>query len=83
MSLSFTLGSMGFIARFITAFIIIAFLYSRGKSDRHIKKGFVVLVVLGVIAIFVGIVFFIGFFAVNGASFLGNALHNFNYYQHF
>lgn len=79
-SIGFSFFSLGFIARFILAFIIIAYLYSKNKTDPAIRKGFVVLVALGAAVIVLGIIFFSVFFIAGGAAFLGNALGNFHYY---
>ena len=44
MSFMFSISSLGFVARFILAFIIIAFLYSKDKTDPYLRKGFTVLI---------------------------------------
>ena len=41
MALGFSVSSFGFIARFIIAFIIIAYLYSKTPDDPAVRKGFV------------------------------------------
>lgn len=79
MSISFSLSSLGFVARFILAFVIIAYLYSKNRTDPAIRKGFIVLVALGAAVIVLGIIFFSVFFIAGGAAFLGNALVDFNH----
>ena len=80
MSFMFSISSLGFVARFILAFIIIAFLYSKDKTDPHLRKGFTVLIVLGAIALALGVIFMLIFFVAGGAAFLGNALTNFRFH---
>ncbi|MBE6887801.1 MAG: hypothetical protein E7484_05200 [Ruminococcaceae bacterium] len=79
MALGFSVSSLGFIARFIIAFIIIAYLYSKDHNDPAVKKGFVVLVSLGAAVIVLGFIVFTVVLATGGAAFLGNALANFRY----
>ena len=80
MSFGITFFSLGFLARFIVAFIIIAYLYSKNKTEPAIRKGFVLLIALGAAVIVLQIIFFTLFFITGGAAFLGNALGNFHHY---
>lgn len=80
MAFGFSVTSLGFIARFILAFIIIAYLYSKDSSDPAIRKGFVLLIALGAAVFVVGIIIFSLVFITGGAAFLGNALNNLQYY---
>ena len=80
MSFMFSISSLGFVARFILAFIIIAFLYSKDKTFQHLRKCFTVLIVLGAIALALGVIFMLIFFVAGGAAFLGNALTNFRFH---
>ena len=79
MSFGFSISSLGFLARFILAFIIIAYLYSKDKTDTAVRKGFLVLVILGIAVVVLGIIAFTVVFVTGGAAFLGNALTNFRY----
>lgn len=80
MGIGFSIFSMGFIARFLLAFIIIAFLYSRNKNDPSIKKGFTILGVLGGVVLILGIIIFIFVVVTSGAAFLGDSLINFRFH---
>lgn len=79
MALGFSVSSFGFIARFIIAFIIIAYLYSKTPDDPAVRKGFVVLVSVGAAVMVLGFIVFAVVIATGGAAFLGNALANFRY----
>ena len=79
MALGFSVSSLGFIARFIIAFIIIAFLYSKDGTDPAVKKGFALLIGLGAAVVVIGFIVFAVVIATGGAAFLGNALAEFRY----
>lgn len=81
MTIALPFLSMGFAVRFIIAFAIIAFLYSNNKNDKNLRKGFVLLLVLGAVTVVLGIVLAVGFFVTGGLGFLGNALPNIHFYH--
>lgn len=83
MSLALPFLSMGFVLRFVIAFAIIAFLYSNNKNDTALRKGFVLLLVLGGITVLLGIVLWFGIVLTGGLGFLGNALPNINFHYGF
>ena len=80
MNLIFPISSLGFVARFLLAFVIIAFLYSRNKNDPYLKKGFKVLVVLGAVALALGVIMMLVALIAGGAAFLGDSLINFRFH---
>ena len=78
MSFTFALSSIGFIGRFIIAFIILAYLYSNNKNDEHLRKGFKILCIAGVtvFALFVVmLILFLVFGSIGLLSGLGNNLY--------
>lgn len=83
MALTTVFGSIGFAARFIIAFIIIAYIYSQDRSNESVRRGFVLLCVLGAAVLVLGVLIFFGVFAASGIGLLGNALTNFHYHQYF
>lgn len=82
-SFIFPFLSAGFFTRFIIAFGIIAFLYSKNKNDDTLRKGFIVLISLGAVVLVVGIVLFAVVFLTGGLGVMGNALARFSYYNYF
>ena len=52
MAITTVFGSIGFAARFIIAFVIIAYIFSKDRSDQSVRRGFVLLCALGA-AVFV------------------------------
>ena len=83
MALTTIFGSIGFVARFTIAFIIIAFLFSRNHNDKAVRRGFVILCALGGAVLLLGILIFLGVFAFSGAAFLGDALTGFHFHSYF
>ncbi len=83
MALTTLFGSIGFVAKFIIAFIIIAFLYSRDHNDNDVRRGFVILCALGAAVLVLAVLLFLGVFAFSGAAFLGDALTGFHYHSYF
>ena len=80
MSFGIPFFSLGFLARFIVAFIIIAYLYSKNNTEPAIRKGYVLLIALGA-AVIVREIFAVAvFMSTGGAAFLGNAIGNFHHY---
>lgn len=77
----FSMFSTGFIVRFIVAFAIIAFLYSKNKNDTALKKGFIVLISLGAAVMILGVILFSVFFLAGGIGAMGEALSRFSYYN--
>ena len=78
MSFTFALSSIGFVGRFIIAFIILAYLYSSNKNDEHLRKGFKILCIAGVtvFALFVVmLILFLVFGSIGLLSGLGNGFH--------
>lgn len=71
--------SFGFVIRFIIAFGIIAYLYSRDKSDKAVKNGFVWLVALGALVLLGTIIVVVTGLAVGGVGILGDALARFRF----
>ena len=80
MSFGIPFFSLGFLARFIVAFIIIAYLYSKNKTEPAIRKGFVLLIALGAAVIVLEIIAVAVFMITGGAAFLGKAIGNFHHY---
>ena len=80
MSFGIPFFSLGFLARFIVAFIIIANLYSKNKTEPAIRKGVVLLIALGAAVIVLEIIAVAVFMITGGAAFLGNAIGNFHHY---
>lgn len=80
---SFSLISIGFLTRFIIAFVILSYLYSNNKADTNLKRGLNLLMILGAVALAIGLVLIISLFAFGGIgvifSILGNALPYFPY----
>lgn len=83
MAITTIFGSIGFVARFILAFVIIAYVYSQNREDASVRRGFVLLCALGVAVFVVGILIFFGVIAFSGATLIGNALTNFHYHHYF
>lgn len=83
MAITTVFGSIGFVARFVIAFVIIAYLYAQDKTDASVRRGFVLLCSLGAVVFVLGILAFLGVFVFGGLGFLGNALTNFHYHNYF
>ena len=83
MALTTVFGSVGFIARFIIAFVIIAYLFTQQKGDKALRRGFVILCALGVAVFVIGFLLIFGVFAFSGMSFMGDALTNFHFNNFF
>lgn len=83
MALTTIFGSIGFAARFIIAFVIIAYVFSQNRSDASVRRGFMLLCILGAAVFVIGVLLFIGMFVFSGASLMGNALTNFHYHNYF
>ena len=75
MNFTFALSSIGFIGRFIIAFIILAYLYSTNKTDEHIRKGFKILCIAGAVVFVLLVVLFFLVFVVGGIG-LFNGIGN-------
>lgn len=83
MALTTIFGSVGFVARFIIAFVIIAYVFAQDKNDASVRRGFVLLCALGAAVFVVGILIIFGVFAASGIGLLGNALTEFHYHNFF
>jgi len=83
MAVTTVFGSIGFVARFIIAFVILAYVSSQNRDDASIRRGFVLLCVLGAAVFVIGVLLFIGVFIAGGIGFMGNALTNFHYHNFF
>ena len=83
MSFTFALSSIGFVGRFIIAFIILAYLYSNNKNDEHLRKGFKILCIAGVTVFALFVVMFFLFFVVGGIGLLGNIFDTVRYHNSF
>ena len=83
MSFTFALSSIGFVGRFIIAFIILAYLYSTNKSDEHIRKGFKILCIAGAIVFVLMVVLFFLIFVVGGIGLMGNLFDTVRYHNSF
>ena len=79
MAVTTIFGSVGFLARFIVAFVIIAYLFAQQKGDKAVRRGFIILCSLGVAVFVIGFLLVFGVFAFSGMSFIGDALANFHY----
>ena len=83
MAITTVFGSVGFLARFIIAFVIIAYLFTKQKEDLALRRGFIILCCLGGAVLLVGFLLLIGVFAFSGISFMGDALTNFHFHNFF
>ena len=83
MAITTVFGSIGFADRFIIAFVIIAYIFSKDRSDQSVRRGFVLLCALGAAVFVLGMLIFFGVFAAGSIGMLGNALTNFHYHQYF
>ncbi len=83
MALTTVFGSIGFVARFIIAFVILAYVSSQNRDDASIRRGFMLLCILGAVVFAVGVLIFMGVFVLGGIGFMGNALTNFHYHNFF
>ena len=79
MSFTFALSSLGFVGRFIIAFIILAYLYSNDRNDQHLRKGFKILCIAGVTVFVLLVVLFIIFFVFGGLGLLNSLGNNLQY----
>ena len=79
MSFTFALSSIGFVGRFIIAFIILAWLYSNNKNDEHIRKGFKALCIAGAVVFVLLVVLFILVFVVGGIGLMGSMFDGIRY----
>ena len=83
MAITTVFGSVGFLTRFIIAFVIIAYLFAQQKEDKALRRGFVVLCCLGGAVLLISILLVFGVFAFSGLSFIGDALTNFHFHNYF
>jgi len=83
MRFTFALSSIGFVGRFIIAFIILAYLYSKNKEDIHLRKGFKLLCIFGAVVFVLLVVMFFLFFVVGGIGLLGSIFDNVRYHNSF
>ncbi|MBR2028519.1 MAG: hypothetical protein IKA10_06000 [Oscillospiraceae bacterium] len=83
MNFTFALSSIGFVGRFIIAFIILAYLYTNNKDDQHIRKGFKTLCIAGAVVFVLLVVLFFLFFVVGGIGLLGNLFDTVRYHNNF
>lgn len=79
MSFTFALSSLGFVGRFILAFIILAYLYSTNKNDEHIRKGFKILCIAGAVVFVLFVVLIFLLFMVGGLGILSNLGNSMQY----
>lgn len=83
MRFTFALSSIGFVGRFIIAFIILAYLYSKNKDDEHLRKGFKLLCILGTVFFVLMVVLFFIVFVVGGIGILSNIFDGMRYHNSF
>ena len=83
MAFTTVFGSIGFVARFIIAIVIMAFVSSQNKDDASVRKGFILLCTLGAVVFVLGMLIIFGVFAASGIGLLGNALTEFHYHNFF
>ena len=82
MSFTLTLSSIGFIGRFIIAFIILSYFYSKDKTDIHLRKGFKTLCILGAVVFVLMVIAVILVFFVGGFGILNNLFNNIHHYSY-
>ncbi|MBE6894377.1 MAG: hypothetical protein E7483_02040 [Ruminococcaceae bacterium] len=83
MRFTFALSSIGFVGRFIIAFIILAYLYSKNKEDIHLRKGFRTLCILGAVVFVLTVIFFLLFFMVGSFGIVSSIFDNVRYHNSF
>ncbi|MBR6518427.1 MAG: hypothetical protein IKT63_01995 [Oscillospiraceae bacterium] len=83
MALTTVFGSIGFVARFVIAIVVLAFVSSQNRDDASVRKGFILLCTLGAVVFVLGMLIIFGVFAASGIGLLGNALTNFHYHNFF
>lgn len=83
MRFTFALSSIGFVGRFIIAFIILAYLYSQNKEDIHLRKGFRTLCILGAVVFVLTVIFFLLFFMVGSVGIISSLFDNVRYHNSF
>ena len=82
MNFTIALTSIGFIGRFVIAFIILACLYSKNKEDIYLRRGFRTLCILGALVFAAVVLSLIIFFAFGGISLLGSLLGGGGYHSY-
>ena len=83
MNFTLALSSIGFVGRFIIAFIILAYLYSNNKIDQYIRKGFKTLCISAAVVLALSVLALMLFFTIGGIGLLGSFFngghHSFTY----
>ncbi|MBQ7816312.1 MAG: hypothetical protein IJ339_02995 [Oscillospiraceae bacterium] len=82
MNFTLTLYFLGFVGRFILAFIILSYFYSKDKNDIHLRKGFRTLCILGAIVFVLLIITIIIVFFVGGFGILNSLFDNVHHYSY-
>lgn len=83
MRFTFALSSIGFVGRFIIAFIILAYFYSKNKDDEHLRKGFKLLCILGAVCFVLMVILFFLIFVVGSIGLIGNIFDGIRYHNSF